>query len=450
MVKQFFTRIIKLSIFISIIVFVKFGVVIAQNNEAPKLDMTVNRGVIKPISLAIPGFIKESGANSIISRELAKVIANNLDSTGLFRSIPQTAYVSTPLSFNTPVQFSDWSIINADVLVLGAVGLKPDGRLEVKFRLWDVAQQKEIGKGKKYFTNSESWRRISHKISDTIYTRVTGEGAYFDSRVVFVSETGPKDNRTKRLAIMDQDGANFRLLKHPPSIVIAPRFAPTSNKIIFTGYETGKPRVYLMDLSSEEITSLAELKGMSFAPRFSMDGTKIVLSMTQNGNTDIFINSLDTGIKRRLTTNSAIDTAPSFSPDGKSIVFESDRGGGQQLYIISSEGGEAKRISFGKGRYATPVWSPRGDLIAFTKIKEGKFHIGVMRVDGTKERLLTTSFLDEGPAWAPNGRVLMFFRETPGTAGAPSIYSIDISGRNLRKIKTSSFASDPNWSRILN
>jgi len=435
---------------ITSILLISHSFVAAQKNDAPQLDMTVNRGVIKPISLAVPSFIKESGANSIISRELAKVISNNLDSTGLFKSIPQSAYVSMPLSFNTPVQFSDWSIINADVLVMGSVGLKPDGRLEVKFRLWDVSQQKEIGKGKQYFTNSESWRRISHKISDTIYTRVTGEGAYFDSRVVFVSETGPKDNRTKRLAIMDQDGANFRLLKHPPSLVIAPRFSPTTNKIIFTGYETGKPRVYLMDLSSEEITSLPELKGMSFAPRFSADGSQIVLSMTENGNTDIFINTLSTGAKTRLTTNNAIDTAPSFSPDGKSIVFESDRGGGQQLYIISTQGGDAKRISFGEGRYATPVWSPRGDLIAFTKIKEGKFHIGVMRIDGTKERLLTTSFLDEGPAWAPNGRVLMFFRETPGKAGAPSIYSIDISGRNLRKIKTSSFASDPNWSPILN
>jgi len=435
---------------ITSIFLINHSLVAAQKNDAPQLDMTVNRGVIKPISLAVPSFIVESGANSIISRELAKVISNNLDSTGLFKSIPQSAYVSMPLSFNTPVQFSDWSIINADVLVMGSVGLKPDGRLEVKFRLWDVSQQKEIGKGKQYFTNSESWRRISHKISDTIYTRVTGEGAYFDSRVVFVSETGPKDKRTKRLAIMDQDGANFRLLKHPPSLVIAPRFSPTTNKIIFTGYETGKPRVYLMDLSSEEITSLPELKGMSFAPRFSADGSQIVLSMTENGNTDIFLNTLSTGVKKRLTTNNAIDTAPSFSPDGKSIVFESDRGGGQQLYIISTQGGDAKRISFGKGRYATPVWSPRGDLIAFTKIKEGKFHIGVMRVDGTKERLLTTSFLDEGPAWAPNGRVLMFFRETPGRAGAPSIYSIDISGRNLRKIKTSSFASDPNWSQILN
>jgi TolB protein len=449
MVKQSVLKSLKL-IFFTGMLLINLSFAFAQKTVAPQLDMTVNRGVIKPISLAVPSFIKESGANSIISRELAKVISNNLNGTGLFKSIPQTAYVSTPLSFNTPVQFSDWSIINADVLVVGSVGLKPDGRLEVKFRLWDVSQQKEIGKGKQYFTNSESWRRISHKISDAIYTRVTGEGAYFDSRVVFVSETGPKDNRTKRLAIMDQDGANFRLLKHPPSLVIAPRFSPTTNKIIFTGYETGKPRVYLMDLSSEEITSLPELKGMSFAPRFSADGSQIVLSMTENGNTDIFINTLSTGVKRRLTTNNAIDTAPSFSPDGKSIVFESDRGGGQQLYIISTQGGDAKRISFGKGRYATPVWSPRGDLIAFTKIKEGKFHIGVMRVDGTKERLLTTSFLDEGPAWAPNGRVLMFFRETPGSAGAPSIYSIDISGRNLRKIKTSSFASDPNWSPILN
>ena len=449
MVKQNVLKSLKIVFFTGMLL-INFSFAVAQKNVAPQLDMTVNRGVIKPISLAVPSFIKESGASSIISRELAKVISNNLNGTGLFKSIPQAAYVSTPLSFNTPVQFSDWSIINADVLVVGSVGLKPDGRLEVKFRLWDVSQQKEIGKGKQYFTNSESWRRISHKISDTIYTRVTGEGAYFDSRVVFVSETGPKDNRTKRLAIMDQDGANFRLLKHPPSLVIAPRFSPTSNKIIFTGYETGKPRVYLMDLSSGEITSLPELQGMSFAPRFSADGSEIVLSMTENGNTDIFINNLALGTKRRLTTNIAIDTAPSFSPDGNSIVFESDRGGRQQLYIISSKGGEAKRISFGKGRYATPVWSPRGDLIAFTKIKEGKFHIGVMRVDGTKERLLTTSFLDEGPAWAPNGRVLMFFRETPGKAGAPSIYSIDISGRNLRKIKTSSFASDPNWSKILN
>ena len=449
MVKQSALKSLKLIFFIGMLL-INLSFAFAQKTVAPQLDMTVNRGVIKPISLAVPSFIKESGANSIISRELAKVISNNLNGTGLFKSIPQTAYVSTPLSFNTPVQFSDWSIINADVLVVGSVGLKPDGRLEVKFRLWDVSQQKEIGKGKQYFTNSESWRRISHKISDTIYTRVTGEGAYFDSRVVFVSETGPKDNRTKRLAIMDQDGANFRLLKHPPSLVIAPRFSPTTNKIIFTGYETGKPRVYLMDLSSGEITSLPDLQGMSFAPRFSADGSEIVLSMTENGNTDIFISNLASGTKRRLTTNIAIDTAPSFSPDGNRIVFESDRGGGQQLYIIPSKGGEAKRISFGEGRYATPVWSPRGDLIAFTKIKEGKFHIGVMRVDGTKERLLTTSFLDEGPAWAPNGRVLMFFRETPGKAGAPSIYSIDISGRNLRKIKTSSFASDPNWSQILN
>jgi len=421
-----------------------------QEKQAPKLKMIVNKGVIKPISIAIPAFIKEEGASSIVSRELAKVIANNLNGTGLFKSITQAAYIDTPISFNSPVKFDNWSIINSDVLVIGAVGLNFDGRLEVKFRLWDVSQQKEIGKGKRYFTNRESWRRISHKITDTIYTRLTGEGPYFDSRVVFVSETGPKNNRTKRLAIMDQDGANFRFLKHPPSLVIAPRFSPTNNDIIFTGYETGKPKVYLMSLDTGKIKSLENLTGMSFAPRFAMDGKRIVLSITENGNSDIFSIELQNGMKKRLTANIGIDTAPSFSPNGKSVVFESDRGGGQQLYIIPSEGGEAKRISFGQGKYATPVWSPRGDLIAFTKINKGKFHIGVMRTDGSNERLLTTSFLDEGPAWSPNGRVIMFFRETPGKAGAPSIYSIDISGRNMKKIRTSSFASDPNWSSLLN
>jgi TolB protein len=427
-----------------------FNVSLSQEKQAPEIKMTVNKGVIKPISIAIPGFVKEGGANPMVSRELAKVISNDLNGTGLFKSISQAAYIDTPNSFNSPVQFENWSIINSDILVVGAVGLNVDGRLEVKFRLWDVSQQKEIGKGKRYFTNRESWRRIAHKIADTIYSRLTGESPYFDSRVVFVSETGPKDNRTKRLAIMDQDGANFRFLKHPPSLVIAPRFSPTSNEIIFTGYDSGKPKVYRMDLDNEKIKSLENLTEMSFAPRYSMDGKKIVLSITERGNTDIFVINLENSTRKRLTTNTAIDTAPSFSPDEKNIVFESDRGGGQQLYIIPSKGGEAKRISFGQGKYATPVWSPRGDLIAFTKINKGKFHIGVMRTDGSNERLLTTSFLDEGPAWSPNGRVIMFFRETPGSAGAPSIYSIDISGRNMKKIKTASFASDPNWSPILN
>ncbi len=448
-------RIIKLKFTFNLLaffaVFLSFTPIgFSQGKQAPKIDMTVTKGVIKPISIAIPAFIKEAGANTIVSRELAKVISNNLNGTGLFKTITQTAYVDTPLSFNSPVKFDNWSIINSDVLVIGAVGLNFDGKLEVKFRLWDVSQQKEIGKGKRYLTNRENSRRISHKISDTIYQRLTGEKPYFDSRVVFVSETGPKNNRLKRLAIMDQDGANFRFLKHPPSLVLAPRFSPTDNEIIFTGYETGKPNVYLMNLDNEKISSLGNLTGMSFAPRFSMDGKKIVLSITESGNTDIFSINLESLERRRLTSNIGIDTAPSFSPDGENIVFESDRGGGQQLYVISSKGGNSKRISFGQGKYATPVWSPRGDLIAFTKINKGKFHIGVMRKDGSNERLLTTSFLDEGPAWSPNGRVIMFFRETPGKAGAPSIYSIDISGRNMKKIKTASFASDPNWSPLLN
>ena len=431
-----------------IIILIYFFLFTSVTN-AKDLEIDINSGQVEPLPIAIADFTDSSGEVSSLGRSISSVITNNLVGSGQFKALETAAFIAPPTSPSVRPNFNDWKPFGIKALVTGAIKAENNNKIEVEFRLWDVVSETDMI-GLRLTVDKASWRRVSHIISDFTFERLTGDKGYFDTRVVYISESGPSNARKKRLAIMDQDGANFRLLKHPPSLVIAPRFSPTTNKIIFTGYETGKPRVYLMDLSSEEITSLPELKGMSFAPRFSMDGSQIVLSMTENGNTDIFINNLASGVKRRLTTNNAIDTAPSFSPDGKSIVFESDRGGGQQLYIISTQGGDAKRISFGKGRYATPVWSPRGDLIAFTKIKEGKFHIGVMRVDGTKERLLTTSFLDEGPAWAPNGRVLMFFRETPGKAGAPSIYSIDISGRNLRKIKTSSFASDPNWSQILN
>jgi TolB protein len=188
---------------------------------------------------------------------------------------------------------------------------------------------------------------------------------------------------------------------------------------------------------------------MTFAPRFSSDGSRAVFSATSGSGTNIFVTNIDGSGRAQLTDTGSIDTAPCFSPDGGRIVFESDRAGTQQLYIMGAGGGDAKRISFGEGRYATPVWSPRGDLIAFTKIVGGRFHIGVMNVDGGNERLLTASYIDEGPTWAPNGRVLMFFRETPGDDGGPSIYSVDITGRNLRRIPTNGFASDPSWSGLL-
>ncbi len=427
-----------------------FGSLSWAQENIPTLSINVTEGVIDPVLVAVPSFVQERSNNKKLASEMAEVIANDLSRTGLFRAIPERSHISRISNFNAPIQFSDWRAINSAILITGAVSVTTEGKIEVKFRLWDVVAQKEMGNGIKYDGTADKWRRMAHKVADEVYQRITGEDPYFDTQIVFVSESGPKNDRKKRLAIMDQDGANRIFLTSDDSIVLAPRFSPADpSKILFTSYESGKPRVYLLDLKTQRIRAFNNIRGMSFAPRFSPDGRKMVLSIMNDGNTDIYSINLSTGRRIRLTSDPSIDTAPSFSADGKNIVFESDRGGSQQIYVMPSDGGKAKRISFGDGRYATPVWSPRGDLVAFTKIYRGKFHIGVMRVDGSRETLLTTSFLDEGPTWAPNGRVLMFFRETAGASGAPSIYTVDVTGRNMRKLRTASFASDPAWSPLL-
>ncbi|MEL7127618.1 MAG: Tol-Pal system beta propeller repeat protein TolB, partial [Pseudomonadota bacterium] len=347
--------------------------------------------------------------------------------------------------FAAPVQYADWKAINAQALVTGAVTVVGD-QVTVKFRLHDVFSDTELGDGLQFAGTTDGWRRIAHKVADVVYSRITGETGYFDSRVVYVSETGPKDDRRKRLAIMDYDGANVQFLTGSEAIVLAPRFSSDGNRVLYTSYETGFPRIYVLDVGSVQRRVLESQQGtMSFAPRFAPNGQTVVYSLSQGANTDIWAMNIASGQSQRLTSAPSIETAPSFSPDGSQIVFESDRSGSQQLYVMPASGGEARRISFGEGRYGTPVWSPRGDLIAFTKQSKGRFHIGVMRVDGSEERLLTASFLDEGPTWSPNGRVIMFARETQGAAGRSTLYSVDITGRNLRPVRTPEGGSDPSW-----
>ena len=410
------------------------------------LRLEIDRGIVEPMPIAVPSFVAETPAAQEYADQLSRVIAEDLVGTGLFREIPRDAHISRVSTFAAPVQFADWKAINAQALVTGAVSTDGSGRVVVKFRAWDVFAERELGEGMQFASSADGWRRLAHKVADQVYSRLTGESPYFDSRVVFVSETGPKDQRQKRLAIMDYDGANVQYLTDSSSIVLAPRFSPTGNQVLYTSYVTGFPRIHILDVGAVQSRILQTNEGvMSFAPRFSPDGRMVVYSMTQGSNTDIWAMDVASGATRRLTSTPAIETAPSFSPDGSRIVFESDRSGTQQLYVMPAGGGEGTRISFGEGRYGTPVWSPRGDRIAFTKQNKGRFHIGVMNTDGSEERLLTASFLDEGPTWAPNGRVIMFTRETQGAEGASALYSVDISGRNLRRVRTPAGASDPSW-----
>lgn len=413
------------------------------------LRIKITEGVVEPLPFAAPSFIAENAAGAEYAEALADIIAQDLIGSGLFREIPEAAHISKITSFASPVQYSDWKAINAQALITGTVSGSATGQITIKFRIYDVFAGAELGKGLRFSGSADGWRRMAHKVADVVYGRITGETGYFDSRVVFVSETGRKGDRKKRLAIMDYDGANVQYLTDSKSIVLAPRFSPTGDRVLYTSYETGFPQIYLLDVGSVKRKVLQNSAGtMSFAPRFAPNGNSVVYSLERGGNTDIYLMSLTSGKNRRLTNAASIETAPSFSPDGSQIVFESDRSGSQQLYVMSANGGAPKRISFGAGRYGTPVWSPRGDLIAFTKQNKGRFHIGVMRVDGSKERLLTASFLDEGPSWSPNGRVIMFTRETQGSSGSSSLYSVDISGRNLKPVKTPYGASDPAWSPL--
>ena len=413
------------------------------------LRIKITEGVVEPLPFAAPSFIAENAAGAEYAKMLADVVAQDLTGSGLFRAIPEAAHISKITSFSSPVQYSDWKAINAQALITGTVSGSATGQITVKFRIYDVFAGAELGKGLRFTGSADGWRRMAHKVADVVYGRITGESGYFDSRVVFVSETGRKGARKKRLAIMDYDGANVQYLTDSASIVLAPRFSPTGDRVLYTSYETGFPHIYLLDVGSVKRKVLQNSAGtMSFAPRFAPNGKSVVYSLEQGGNTDIYLMNLSSGKSRRLTNAASIETAPSFSPDGSQIVFESDRSGSQQLYVMSASGGSPKRISFGDGRYGTPVWSPRGDMIAFTKQNKGRFHIGVMRVDGSRERLLTASFLDEGPTWSPNGRVIMFTRETQGASGAASLYSVDISGRNLKPVKTPDGASDPAWSPL--
>ena len=410
-----------------------------------RIDIT--QGNVEPLPVAITDFFGTSEAEQALGRDISAVITENLERSGLFRPIDKKAFIQSAADVSTRPRFADFRVIGSQAMVNGSIQVQDDGRVRVEFRLWDVFSESQMV-GLAYQTEADNWRRIAHIVSDAIYKRLTGETGYFDTRIVFIAESGPKDKRVKRLAIMDQDGANHRYLTDGRALVLTPRFSPTQQEITYLSYFNGRPRVYLFNIQSGRQELLGEFPGMTFAPRFSADGNSVLMSHAREGNTDLYLMDLRTRRPVRLTDNPGIDTAATFSPDGTQITFESDRGGSQQIYVMNSDGSNQKRISFGKGRYATPVWSPRGDLIAFTKQRQGRFHIGVMRPDGSGERLLTESYLDEGPTWSPNGRVIMFFREERGETGSVGLYSIDLTGYNLRKVVTPGDASDPAWSPL--
>jgi TolB protein len=412
------------------------------------VELNITQGTIQPLPIAIADFTGDGSIDPQVARDVSTVVANDLRSSGLFVPIDQAAFIEQGVSTDHLPRFEDWRVVNAQALVVGRIGAS-EGRLRAEFRLWDVFAGKQLA-GEQFFARPKDARRIGHIIADAIYERITGEKGYFDTRIVFVDESGPKDKRVKRLAIMDQDGFNVRLLTTGQNLVLTPRFSPSTQEITFTSFEAETPKVYLLNIETGQKEIVGTFPGMTFAPRFSPDGQRIVLSLERNGDSNLFAMDLRSRRTLQLTNDNAIDTAPCYSPDGRQIAFETDRDGTRQIYVMDANGANPHRISQGKGSYSTPVWSPRGDVIAFTKMTGGQFLIGVMKPDGSGERILTEGFHNEGPTWAPNGRVLMFFRESPGAAGGPKLYTIDLTGYNERQVATPAFGSDPAWSPLIN
>ena len=428
------------------------GLILPGRALAQSAEITVDRARAEPIPIAIPNLVGVGGDTAQLGRDIAGVINNNLSRSGLFRSIDRAAFVAQG-GGDVP-NFANWKVIGAQALVTGKVDSLGGDRVRVEFRLWDILPQTQI-QGTAYTATTSNWRRIAHIISDVIYERLLGEKGYFDTRVVYIAGSGPRDRRVKRLAIMDQDGENNRFLTDGSALALSPRFHPTRDQIAYMSYVNNRPRVYTFDLGSGRQQMLGNFEGITLSPRYSPDGNSIIMAQTRGAGSEIVLIPASGGAPRRLTDagGGSIDVSPCFSPDGQQIVFESDRGGEQQLYVMGASGGGAKRISFGQGRYATPVWSPRGDLIAFTRMTGGTFAIGVMRPDGSGERILSESFYVEGPTFAPNGRVIMFWRETPardarGNGFSSRLVSIDITGFNERQMTTPTDASDPAWSPL--
>ena len=424
------------------------------------IEVDITRGNLSPLPVAVSPLSSDKKSLAEVEKilkikdigsEISLVVENNLKQTGLFNPLAKDAFLQKPDIAHFKPRFEDWKLIKAQALITGKVEIINEN-LRVEFRLWDVLAAKEM-LAIAFTTVPTNWRRVGHIITDKVYERLTGEKGYFDTRIIYVAEEGPKTKRIKKLAIMDQDGFNVKYLTLGNELVLTPRFNPTNQMVTYLSYFRNLPRVYLLDIETGVQEVVGDFPGMTFAPRFSPDGKKIIMSFATDGNSDIYTMDLENRIVERITNHPSIDTSPSYSPNGKYICFNSDRSGYQQIYVMKSDGSNVKRISFGRGLYGTPVWSPRGDLIAFTKLHKGKFYIGVMRIDGSGERLLTENFYQEAPSWSPNGRVLVFYRETKtdekGEGFSAKLWSIDLTGYNERQVPTKTDASDPSWSSLL-
>ena len=434
-----------------LLVLVAFCTMFAASSAHARVKIDLNSPGAAPIPVAVPDFYGADAESAQYGRDLAGVIRNNFSNSTPFKVLKQQAFLQSPQQLaTTGPAFADWKGINADALLTGTVQVINGQQIRVEYRLFDTQSEQQL-LGRRYTVDLRFWRHVAHRVSDDVYQELTGESGYFATRIVHIGETKvPGQPLLKKLCVMDQDSANYQCLTDGMALVLTPRFNPNLQKIIYMSYASGKPRLYLLDMPTGQQTIIGDFEGLNSTPRFSPDGSKVAMTLTQGheGNPEIYVMDMGSRAIRRLTYQSGIDTSPSFSPDGRKIVFNSDRGGQAALYIMDADGSNVKRLTYGAGRYYAPAWSPRGDLICFVKQSGGTFHVGVIDPDGQEERLLTDSYMDDNPTWAPNGRVIVFQRQG-NRSDRSRIMTIDLTGYNLRELPTPTNASDPAWSPLI-
>lgn len=414
-----------------------------------ELKVDIVAGAVEPISVAVQKFEVGSHASTRDAAMLRDVVDNDLKSTGLFRIVNRNALPEFVKMGDMP-DFKLWSAVRAQVLVQAKLTRQVDDMYRLEFYVWDVQGGEQI-EAQSLVASKKSMRRLAHIMADAIYERLTGEVGYFDTQIVFITETGPMGERVKRMAIMDQDGYNMRYLSDDKTFVMSPSFSPNMHTVVFLSYRDEDPMIWTLDLETGEQRRLGQFGGMNFAPQFSPDGRRIALSLVKRGVTHIYEYDIENKTLRQLTSGGTINTSPSYSPDGKKMAYNSNRSGSQQIHVLDLESGQQERITFGAGRYATPAWSPDGRFIAFTKIADDTFYIGIMSPTGRNEKILAGGWFMEAPSWAPGSRRLVYYeteKDDDDIERHSHIRTVDIMGQNIYEIKLPDgvHGMEPTWS----
>ena len=409
------------------------------SRKAP-LQIDIRKGVVSRIPVAFLGF---QPIESEI--DIGSVVENDLKLSGSFSILPNYSMGQREEDALCTPNLLLWQSYPGAMIVQG--NITTNGNIiSVELKMYDAALNKLLKTGTIY-ANTGKWRSLAHKISNAIYYELTGEKGIFDTQIVFVAQSGTPLKPISRIAIIDQDGANFRFLTPPNEYCHTPKTSPVSPDIAYAFFNKRRSMLRVHNLDTGQ-KSILPIKGIGISTDFSPNGRTILFGDSCNGSTTLHAYDRSTGQTKQMNqAYGGISVSPSCAPDGQSFVVSSDqdlvrsptqgkrRIGAPKLYVIQYSTGAARLLSQNTGSYLCPAWSPDGQYIAFVKRSKGHYYIGIMNADGTGERMLASDHVIDYPSWAPNSRMVIFSAQQR-RFGPYSLFMVDLTGRSLRKLPT--------------